>query len=389
MKAFLCAAAALALGIALGVTLTGREFENDAQVLNAQLELASLGERSVEGSLGPRVVVVNGERHNFGVMDRYAKRTHEFVLRNEGDAPLTLALGPTTCKCTFGTLQTEGLMPGESTSVTLSWDAKTEGEKFEQSAEIITNDPLRRAVHLTVHGDVIDLVRPEQEEIYFNNISANESTAASLNIHAFKGESLSIDKVEYTRPEHKDFYKISFAPLASDELESTPRATSGVKMAIELQPGLPIGSLDQTIRLTTNVQPDAPLEIRVFGNVAGDIVLSGAKTNAEHRVVMLGTLSQSEGASHTVYLLVKGPYRDQTELSLASVEPATGIAVELGPPNRDNPRIVRYPLSIEIPKGTTPINRLTGPASTKVHIAATHPDTKELTVQVRYAVTDE
>src|SRR5262245_52451963 len=40
--------------------------------------------------------------YNFGTMQRGTTKSHEFVVHNIGDAPLTLANGGTTCKCTIG-----------------------------------------------------------------------------------------------------------------------------------------------------------------------------------------------------------------------------------------------------------------------------------------------
>jgi hypothetical protein len=102
--------------------------------------------------------------------------------------------------------------------------------------------------------------------------------------------------------------------------------------------------------------------------------------------VDLPTFTRAEGQKQTVFLFVKGPYRDQTELRIASVEPAAEFTAQLGPPNRDNPKRVRYPLSIEVPPNATPVSRMSQGAFAQIRLATTHPDVKELTVRVRYVV---
>ena len=98
MKATLLAAAALVLGCLIGYGLTRREFARE--VLPLDITPASAGPGAAAGKIGPKAVVVNSEHHDFGSMDRNEHGTHAFVIRNDGDAPLTLVTGKTTCKCT-------------------------------------------------------------------------------------------------------------------------------------------------------------------------------------------------------------------------------------------------------------------------------------------------
>ncbi|MBM4092928.1 MAG: DUF1573 domain-containing protein, partial [Planctomycetes bacterium] len=71
--------------------------------------LSRLRER--EAAPGPRVRVDN-PTHDFGRMDPLTERSHTFVIRNIGDAPLRLEQGPTTCKCTLSGLSNRHVLPG-------------------------------------------------------------------------------------------------------------------------------------------------------------------------------------------------------------------------------------------------------------------------------------
>ena len=46
----------------------------------------------------PRIEVVGGEEFDFGVMEPGGERTHAFVVRNVGTAPLELEIIGSTCK---------------------------------------------------------------------------------------------------------------------------------------------------------------------------------------------------------------------------------------------------------------------------------------------------
>ena len=156
---------------------------------------------------------------------------------------------------------------------------------------------------------------------------------------------------------------------------------------MDLKPGLPLGQMDQTIQITTNMNPDAKFDIPVYGSVVSDISLVGQNTAPDRMVVEMGSISSAKGAKSKIYLVVKGPHRDQTELKIAAVSPPGELTATLGEPIRDNPQIVSFPVTLVVPPGTMPVSRQAG-SSIEVRIETTHPQLKELTIYVRYAVVE-
>jgi hypothetical protein len=396
MKATLFAIVSLIAGMGVGSWLTTREFAYETlPALTTPVAPAAPDGHTAAAKLrpggrklGPVAVVVNGERHNFGTMDRYAHKTHVFTIRNDGDAPLSLVKGSTTCKCTVSELDLDKLEPGNTADVKLEWDAKTSEAEFEQSAQINTNDPRRPTINLTVHGRVTDVIRPDRFDVHFSDLSANESATGSVNIYAFRTDDLQIVKHELSDPELAKFVTISFTPLTTVELAREPEAKSGVKMTVDVKSGMPFGEFNAQVSVTTDQNPHSPMQIHLIGNVSTDVILSGPKTISDKMLVNLGTLSRAEATKHTVYILVKGPHRDNTEVKIAKTEPAVEFSAALGEPNRENPKIVRYPLTIEVPANATPVSRAADGAYALVHLTTTHPDVKELTVKVRYIIKD-
>jgi hypothetical protein len=153
-------------------------------------------------------------------------------------------------------------------------------------------------------------------------------------------------------------------------------------MNVEIKPGLPLGDFNEPIHISVN-QSEDPLTVRVIGNVASDVLLIGAGVNREKSLVSLGTIASGEGKKHTIYLLVKGPHRDETKVNVKCDEPESQFRVTLGEPLKDTAKTVRYPIILEIPPGATPVSRLD---AAKVHLTTTHPDVKEMTIKVRYVV---
>jgi hypothetical protein len=383
MKAALWGLAALAIGIAAGIGLTRREFAHEVVPVDLTAVSAASGSNATV-KIGPKVTIVNGERHDFGTMDRNSHGTHAFIVRNDGDAPLTLTTGQPSCGVCIKvfSVANESLKPGEKTEVKIEWNVTTSDAEFEQSGPLNTNDSNRPTVHLSLHGHVLDSVRTDRSDVHFHDLSATESATAAVNIYAFRDAELKIEKAEFNKPEFAKHFDISFTPLTSDDLAREPKAKGGQKMQIEVKPGLPYGDFNEPLSISTNQAPE-PLTVHVIGNVASDILLVGPNLTREKSLVNLGTVSQKEGKQHTLFLIVKGPHRDDTKVEIESFEPKVDFSARLGEPIHDTPRTIRYPIVIEIPAGAAPVTRLDG---AKIHIVTTHPDVKELNIKVRYVV---
>lgn len=385
MKATIFALAALGIGIAVGLVVTNREFSHE--VLPVDITLTGGGQRLAStGKIGPKVAIVNGARHDFGTMDRNAHGKHTWIVRNDGDAPLNLTTGQPSCGVCIKVFSVAKatLQPGEKTEVNIEWDVKTSDAEFEQSGPLDTNDKNRPSVQLALHGHVLDTVRTDRGDVHFHDLSANESASSSVNIYAFRDTELKIEKHDFSNPSLAKHFDISFAPLSTDELAREPNAKGGQKMTVEVKPGLPQGDFSETISITTDQNPE-PLSVRVIGNIASDILLMGPNVTRAKLLVSLGAISQKVGKKHTVFVLVKGPHRDDTKVQIESVEPASEFSAKLGEPIRDSAKIVRYPITIEVPAGATLVTRMEGSYAT-INVTTTHPEVKELNIKVRYVV---
>lgn len=385
MKETVLALVTLAAGAAIGLVVTRQEFAHDVVPVDLNSSASKTTSASAE-KVGPKATVLSGERHDFGSMDRNQKGNHVFVVRNDGDAPLTLSAGKPTCQCTVFSVDKETVPPGETANVSIAWEFRTSDALFEQSGPLNTNDARHPTIHLTIRGRVIETVRAERGDVHFSDISANEPKSESVNIYSFRSADLAVVKHELQNADIGEYFDVSFAPLAAEEVAQEPEAKGGIKMTIGIKKGLLLGPFDVPILVTTNQNEGAPLTIRVIGNVASDILLRGPRVDGDRMLVAMGNMPRAAGGKHTVFLVVKGPFRDQTQLRITSVEPSAEFSATLGEPDRDDPRIVRYPLTIEVPAGATPVSHWSEGAYAQIHVAATHPDVKELTVKVRYVV---
>jgi hypothetical protein len=384
MKATLFALVALVAGIAGGIAITRQEFANEAVPVDL-VSARGVGAGSKPAvKIGPKVSVINGERHDFGSMERNAHGTHKYVIKNIGDAPLTLQTGSPSCSVCIKVFEVEKetLQPGERTHVKIEWDVKTGDAEFEQSGPLETNDPKRATVHLSVHGNIIETVRVDRPDLHFHDLSASEPASGSVIIYAYRDPNLEVEEYNTSNPTLNKYLNVTFTPLSPLELSHDPRAKGGLKMNVEIKPGLPLGDFNEPIHISVN-QSEDPLTVRVIGNVASDVLLIGAGVSREKSLVNLGTVASGEGKKQTIYLLVKGPHRNETKVAVKCDEPESQFRATLGEELHDTAKTIRYPIVLEIPPGATPVSRLD---AAKVHITTTHPDVKEMTIKVRYVV---
>jgi hypothetical protein len=284
------------------------------------------------------------------------------------------------------------LKPGESMPIKLTWTAKTGESDFSQSAEIITtNYPAMPIVRLHVYGKIIDALRTDRGNLSLGTVSASETLVGRFKVFSFRGsEPLQIVQHEFTNKELENFYSAEFQPLSDDDVAAEPNARSGVEVTIRIKPGLPLGSITQSLRLTTNLQKTAPLTVVFEGRVVGDIMLVGPGVISDLNLIRLGDTTSALGKKADFFVLVKGPHHAKTTLTIAEVLPAGELLAVLGKPLTDNPQVTRYPLTITVPVGAKPVTNSGGKEGEAgiVRIATTHPQIPQYEIIIKYAVTE-
>ncbi len=349
---------------------------------------------------GPIAVVVGSTEYDFGTMERRGVRSHTFVVRNDGTEPLTLTKGETTCKCTLSSLASDEILPGKSVEVRLEWTAREVGPtlQFQQTADVITNDPNNRLIQLVIKGNIIQSVLPKPESLTMNGLSSGEGITVKGKVFSYKetSEPLEIVEIEFLDETPEDLIDIGLAALTREQVEQEPRAFSGQELTVHLKPGLPPGPFSFPVRLTTNL-PDAPkVDVFLNGSVDADISIfgKGFRVSREEGSQHIGTLdlktvSSAEGLETSINLVVKGAYREMVEFKVKEVDPASHLQISLGEPmSIGNGKTIHHRLSIKIAPDAKQINRRGGNLGTpaRILLETSHPFLKEVSIEVLVSV---
>ncbi len=345
----------------------------------------------------PRVVVEGGEMrdgrivHNFGAIEFGETGRHTFIFKNEGTAPLVLKKGHFSCKCTLADLAEEPIPPGGSAEILLEWTPKSYTDLFSHGGDIHTNDPARPTVHLAVEGAVVQTIRPVPTDFAFGSISSSSSAAATMTIFNYRSDKLNVEKYEFESPEIAQFYEVNVRPLTADEIAAEKGAKSGVEVTLTAKSGLPLGPINQRIRLSLDQPTPHEIEAAIRGAVVGDISFIAPGFNTDKGVLRLGAVRSSDGAERTVHVMVKGPHRHEIQLTVGRIWPEGVLEAKLGEPREINDgAVIMVPLQVRVKPGSRPADHLgVKPEDLGViELETTHPETKKAVLYVSFLVED-
>ena len=382
-----------AVGIACGIGLAYVQVQANsgrATLLPEELEKHSATEKSADkpDESAPKAVV-DSEVFDFGVMDKSGRSSHEFTITNEGKSPLTVLKGHSTCRCTMAKFDRRTVLPGESTKIKIEWTAREYLGDFEQIATIKTNDPDRPEIELRIKGITVTMLQFMPDELLLGRISAGESVTSVAKLLSHSQEPVKILSVECAEPETADFFDVSYTPLKADALKSDPKIKGGYEIKVELKPGLPQGTFQQTIRVHTSLPAADMVELPIKGQIASDVSIVGSGWNKEKDLLQIGMVDGEKGAKRTLRLVAHGPHRKKIEYKVAKVEPSEFLHVELGKTTEINRgKAMQTPLEIEIPKGSRPVNHLASQQGEpgRIVLDCNQPNVPKIIILVQFAV---
>ncbi len=327
---------------------------------------------------------------DFGAMDITAEGSHGFTVTNVGEGPLEIEAGETSCGCTLSEIERTELAPGESTEVTITWQADGRVGPYRHTATVLTSDPEQPRVTLTVSGRITQSVRVVPRELVFSQVAVGEPASGEVQLFCNLEQPLEVLSWEFSEEEKAPFFEVNVEPLPEEELATEPEAQSGVRVGVTLKPGLPQGAFQQTIRLKTNLDETPEVSIPVRGNLAGDIsiVAIGPGWMAEHNLLSLGTVDARKGVRRQLLLVVRGRYRDEVAFEPVEVFPSW-LQVTVGETTPIGGGTVNQtPIWIAIPEGAPPAAHLGSEQGRmgEVRLATNHPKTPELRIRLRFAV---
>lgn len=233
---------------------------------------------------GP-VAVTEETEHDFGFMDPLTEASHEFRVRNEGTAPLSLIAGDTSCKCTLSSVASRIVRPGEATTVTLAWNSGRTREFYRQYAVIRTNDPRRPEIELGVRGKVRREFAASAQEVAFPDIEPGEPAERKIAVFSQVWAHLELEAIT-TDVDDLTWTIEPLTPLQLEELH----AQSGFAVAIRVSGDRPSGYFTGILRITLRPKADPRVAEPPDSATGGDAL---AEVDSAKPVALEGELQRA------------------------------------------------------------------------------------------------
>ena len=306
---------------------------------------------------------VMGPVFKFGAMRVGEHKSHDFVIKNEGEADLILKTGTTTCKCTrfgFGAVEETAkkdavVKPGESITLTMNWNGgKVADRGFRHGGDLFTNDPKNTTLKLAVEG-AVEMPYDVQPGVWAVG-DIYETQAATL--RATIGSKL-LSKLEIeSLKSPSGLVKLTPGPFTPEDLAAGD-FVGGVSVNVEVSPSIPAGLFSEEVEVKL-VQESEPIKILVTARKQGVIRLqpmAGTMYDSDKMELRLGSFPASEGREATLLMVVDE--KDMTEpLKVTEVKADPSfVTASISPVGEPSGTVHRYLLKIIVPPGRPHIQR--------------------------------
>ncbi|MDO5113003.1 MAG: DUF1573 domain-containing protein, partial [Planctomycetia bacterium] len=312
------------------------------------LPLEHLANAALKDAECPRVEV---ERvFDLGVVSEDVEEiSHDFILRNAGQQPLRLSVGPTSCLCTVAVISQTTVASGESAAIQVQLQTANLRGTFEQSVLLYTNDPDFAEISLTLTGKRESPVWFHVPEWNVGRLVENQEKTTLISIFSSEERPLEVEELRWEEASLASFFEGSIESMTSEELQKIPEAKSGKVLRLTTKPGLPRGAFQQKLRLKTNSVKRPELSLMIHGVVGEPLTLYGQGWDEEKSIWTLDSLPQGKQLKRTLWLIVKGEDYERYPLEILEVKPDF-IQVELGETSRmKETQTSRTPLILTLP----------------------------------------
>ena len=351
----------------------------------------------------PQAEVVGGNRHDFGSMLQYASSDHEFEIKNSGDHVLELDVRSTTCTCTVGDVGKAKLAPGESTTVRLEWTVKTVSHQFEQSATIGTNDPANAEIRLVVTGRVIRRLMMAPDDAWnIGERSGGSTIEATATIYNRYETDLVLESARWSDELIRQYVnvEVTVRPVDPDRDAEHADARQAIDVRLTIAPGLNQGPVNYNCQLRFRAEdpkrlpadtPELVVLANLSGRIVGDISVKGGGRVSGRQgggvVVSMPPMEVGTGVSERAIVFLRGPHRNDCQLSIGDIDPADVLEATLGEPTIRE-ELVFYPITIRV-RADAPVGERSGTSAEDfgtITIQADHSEVPPLLVRVKYLV---
>lgn len=255
----------------------------------------------------PTLVVEGGDTFDFGTTEVGQEFEHTFVIKNEGDKPISMKAGiPSCATCTSFKLERGKpeemvtLKPKDSIKAFVKWHIKNENPEFRQFAPLmldggtdlklyVVGKVTKRIVLSPVHSwNMGDLIDGQTKEFL--------ATITSATVDHFD-----IESVTNTNPA----LKVTATPMSPEKLKEL-KVKSGYDLKAVLDSKIPVGDFADRVSIKVLDPKPIPLVVEVTARRSGPLQIFGPNYNDEQMAMGLGDFDPGKDFMTRLHLFTRG-----------------------------------------------------------------------------------
>lgn len=205
----------------------------------------------------PRLVCPEPE-YAFGVATNTRDIIHDFVIRNDGDAPLKIAKVKLPCGCMLLRLMDDSLDPGEETVLRARFPLQGLSGPQRKHIVLLTNDPHSPMTTLLLTGEAIAELDIRPRQLFWGNLREDAAVEKTVEVRFHDDEDYHVVGVEAP------------SPLFAAEVETIDGKPAN-RIKVRTMPPLARGSFQGALMILTDHPRFATLAVPMSGRVIGDL----------------------------------------------------------------------------------------------------------------------
>ncbi len=341
---------------------------------------------------GPQAVV-DKESYDLGPIESGLEFGHTYVIRNEGDQPLTLAEGKGLCRCLKLDIHAEPVQPGQEALIKVVAADSVKNEPmnpgpFSRSMLITTNDPDRPDITLKLFATVTPRLCVSQSPVAMTVDSSKEISkkngTADVLIYSERWDKFELSSEKSSRKGIQ--WRVE---PATQELLTQFEAKCGYRVYVTLPPDMSEGRFAEWIDFIgkpagrKSARDDGLCRLELRGRLEGRLTFYSPKIT-DGDVLQLGSRDQGESVRESFLLKVKDSQRD---ISVQDIEAKPEfLKVKMQPQSVGAKSIGLYRIEVEIPCDA-PVCEHTGADRGIVRVKTNHPRFSTIEFRVDFVVT--
>lgn len=359
--------------------------------IGAAVALGLVGRRGLgsQAQASPKAVV-DQSPCELGVIESPEEFHHAFVIRNEGESPLQLAPGPSSCKCMVADVPETPVPPGGQAEILVHPSSAALNDELKSGPVsrgfvVRTNDPDQETLVLVLSAKVHRRLAaaPSPLTLHINSVDSatEEKRSSEVVVYSQRWDRFDLS----TAKASLEGMKWRIEPASENKLHEL-EARGGYRVAITMPPGMADGPFSEWIEFaakpTEAGESVPPLRLKIQGRLDGRLTFHGAKITAGE-LLQLGSLRQGEPVHESVMMKVNDERR---KLVVTQIETKPEfLRAKLAPYANGLEEKGLYRIEVEIPSDA-PAGAFTGKRVGLVRLKTDHPRLPTIELKVDFVV---